>query len=143
MIETGKVIEVKNNNTVRILIARNAACGECGACQVGRDNLKLVITADNNIGAQKDDNVILELNTENFLLASVIFYGVPLLALIFAIAIPYYVLRNLNLSSNFVQITSSLFGLLLLTVSYILIKSKESSFKNMSRFKSKMIKIIK
>lgn len=143
MIETGKVIEVKNNNTVRILISRNAACGECGACQVGRDNLKLVITADNNIGAKKDDNVILELNTENFLLASVIFYGVPLLALILGIAIPYYVLRNLNLSSNFVQITSSLFGLLLLTVSYILIKSKESSFKNMSRFKSKMIKIIK
>ena len=143
MIETGKVIEVKNNNTVRILISRNAACGECGACQVGRHNLKLVITADNNIGAKKDDNVILELNTENFLLASVIFYGVPLLALILGIAIPYYVLRNLNLSSNFVQITSSLFGLLLLTVSYILIKSKESSFKNMSRFKSKMIKIIK
>ncbi len=142
MIETGKVIEV-GKNTVRILIARNTACGECGACQVGRDNLNLIITADNNIGAQKNDNVLLELNTENFLLASVIFYGIPLFALIAGIALPYYILRHLGYSNNFVQVIASITGLLLLAVSYILIKSKESSFRNMGRFKSKMIKIIK
>lgn len=141
MIETGRVIEVRKN-TVRILVARNAACGECGACQVGRDNLNLVITADNNLGAQKNDNVLLELNTENFLLASVIFYGIPLFALIAGIAIPYYILGHLGYSNNFVQIIASVSGLLLLSISYILIKSKEPSFKNMGRFKSKMIKII-
>ncbi|NLN48134.1 MAG: SoxR reducing system RseC family protein [Clostridiales bacterium] len=141
MIETGRVVEVRKN-TVRILVARNAACGECGACQVGRDNLNLIITADNDLGAKKNDNVLIELNTENFLLASAIFYGIPLFALIAGIAIPYYALRHFGYSNNSVQLIASVSGLLLLAVSYILIKSKESDFRNMGRFKSKMIKII-
>jgi len=84
MIEIGKLIEAKNDNKARILIARNAACCECGACQVGRDKLKLQITAEKNIVAPKDDNVILKLDTGKFLLVSIIFYGVTLLALILA-----------------------------------------------------------
>ena len=69
MLETGKVIDVQNN-TVRVLITRHTACGDCGACQVGRDNLNMVITVENNVKAKKGDCVLIELSTENFLFAS-------------------------------------------------------------------------
>lgn len=141
MLETGKVIDVQNN-TVRVLITRHTACGDCGACQVGRDNLNMVITVENNVKAKKGDCVLIELSTENFLFASFIFYGIPLLALIFGIILSYYSLKILGHANDFVQLIASISGLFFLSISYIIIKKYESKFKKMSRFKSKIVRIV-
>ena len=129
MIEKGRIVEVENDNA-KVIITRHAACGDCGACQIGKDNLNMIIVADNKIGAKKNDQVILELNTENFLFASFIFYGIPLLALLLGISLPYYFLRRAGNTSDSVQLTSSIIGLLSLTITYLLIRKNEKRFKN-------------
>jgi len=141
MIETGKVIDTQNN-AAKILIKRHTACGDCGACQVGKDNLNLIITVENSLKAQKGDLVIIELNTGNFLFASLILYGIPLMTLIFGIIIFYYILEYFGYQKNYVQLIPSIAGLLLMSISYIIIKKNESKFQNMNRFKSEMIEII-
>ncbi len=141
MIEKGRIVEVENDNA-KVIITRHAACGDCGACQIGKDNLNMIIVADNKIGAKKNDQVILELNTENFLFASFIFYGIPLLALLLGISLPYYFLRRAGNTSDSVQLTSSIIGLLSLTITYLLIRRNEKRFKNMKKFKSKIVEII-
>ena len=60
MRETGKVIEV-SGNYAKILIKRGTACGDCGACQVGREKLEMVMTAENVIGADVGDSVEIDL----------------------------------------------------------------------------------
>ncbi|MCK9217728.1 MAG: SoxR reducing system RseC family protein [Firmicutes bacterium] len=141
MIETGKVIDTQNN-TAKVLIKRHTACGDCGACQVGKDNLNLIITVENSLKAQKNDLVIIELNTGSFLFASLILYGIPLLALIFGIIVFYYTLEYLGYQKSYLQLIPSLAGLLLMSISYIMIKKNESKFQSMNRFKSEMIEII-
>lgn len=141
MIETGKVIDT-HDNTAKVLITRHTACGDCGACQVGKDNLNLVITVENNLKAEKNDLVIIELNTGSFLFASLILYGIPLLALILGITVFYFGLEYLGFQKGYIQLIPSIAGLLLMSISYIIIKKNENKFKNMNRFKSKMIELV-
>ena len=141
MLEQGKVIDIQDK-FAKILITRRTACGDCGACQVGKDSLNMIVKLENKIDAKKGDNVLIELNTESFLYASLILYGIPLLALVLGIAAPYYALRTLGLANNLVQLIASISGLVLLLLSYLIIKRQESRFNKMNSFKSKMIRII-
>ncbi len=60
MKEIGKVVKIEEDQAT-ILITRGTACGDCGKCQVGRDKLEMIMTADNNVGAQVGDEVEIEL----------------------------------------------------------------------------------
>lgn len=141
MIETGKVIEVENGNA-KVYVARHAACGDCGSCQIGRDNLNMILTAENKIGAEVGDFVEIELLTENFLFASFILYGIPLIALILGISVGYYSFIALGYQDGTAQLLAALSGIILLALSFLSIKNKESKIKEMKRFKPTLSKIV-
>lgn len=141
MIEVGKVIDIENGNA-KVHVARHAACGDCGACQIGKDNLNMILTAENNVGAKIGDFVQIELLTENFLFASFILYGIPLIALIFGISIGYYIFKTLGYPDGTSQLIAALSGMVLLSLSYLVIKSNESRIKEIKRFKPLLVKIV-
>ncbi len=141
MIEVGKVIDIENGNA-KVYIDRQAACGDCGACQIGRDNLNMIINVENRAGAKIGDFVEIQLNTENFLTASFILYGIPLLGLIFGISIGYYGFKILGYSEKTSQVIAAVLGLLLLSLSYLIIKSNEFKIKEIKKFKPLLVKII-
>lgn len=142
MIEFGKILEVKNG-IAKVLITRHAACGDCGACQVGKENLNLILTAENTVGGNPGDMVEIELKTENFLFASFIMYGIPLLGLIIGLVGGYYGGKALGYNENVSQLVAAVAGLLALSMTYVAIRTKESTIKNLNKFKPVLVRIIK
>ncbi|WP_073026859.1 SoxR reducing system RseC family protein [Lutispora thermophila] len=142
MLEFGKIIEV-DNGIAKVLITRHAACGDCGACQVGRENLNMILTVENTVGGNPGDKVEIELKTENFLFATLIMYGIPLLGLIIGLVGGYYAAKALGYNENLSQMIAAVAGLLVISMSYMAIKMKESAIKNMNKFKPVLIRIVK
>lgn len=139
MKEIGRILEI-NNGMAKILITRHTACGDCGACQVGRDNLNMILTAENIIQGEPGDTVEIELQTENFLYASFIMYGIPLLGLIIGLTGAYYGAKTLNYDDNYAQVLGAVVGLSLLALSYLGIRLKESKIKTMNKFKPVIVR---
>jgi len=138
MRETGKVIEV-TGNYAKILINRGTACGNCGACQVGREKLEMVLTAENNIGAKVGDSVEIDLEAMNLLSAALIAYGIPLLALMAGIVGGYYGFAALGISEGISQALASISGLIAMGVSYTAIKINESKIEKMKKFRPVLV----
>lgn len=140
MREIGKVVKIEDNQAT-ILFVRGTACGECGKCQVGKDKLEMVMTADNDVGAQVGDEVEIELENMNFMTAVTIAYGFPLLALAAGIFGGYYGSLALGIEDNIAQGIGAVLGIASLAVSYIVIKFKDESISKMKKFKPVIIGI--
>lgn len=140
MREIGKVVKIEGNQAM-ILFVRGTACGECGKCQVGKDKLEMIMTADNDVGAQVGDEVEIELENMSFMTAVIIAYGFPLLALMAGIFGGYYGFLALGWKENMAQAIGAVLGLAALAVSYMVIKFKDESIKKMKRFKPVIIGI--
>ncbi|MEA4847721.1 MAG: SoxR reducing system RseC family protein [Clostridiaceae bacterium] len=140
MKEIGKVVKIEEDQAT-ILITRGTACGDCGKCQVGRDKLEMIMTADNNVGAQVGDEVEIELENMNFMTAVMIAYGFPLLALTAGIFGGYYGSLALGQGNDTAQVFGAVLGLAALAVSYVVIKFKDESIRKMKKFKPVIIGI--
>lgn len=101
----------------------------------------MVMVADNNVGAQVDDEVEIELENMNFMTAMLIAYGFPLAALMLGIFGGYYGFLALGLSDNTAQALAAIFGLVALAASYVIIKFKDESIRKMKKFKPVIIGI--
>ena len=64
MKEYGTVTAV-HGRKAQVTIARSAMCGDCGACQVGRENLTMEASAENQAGAKPGDEVAVEMEFTN------------------------------------------------------------------------------
>ena len=101
----------------------------------------MVMTADNNVGAQVGDEVEIELENMNFMTAMLIAYGFPLVALMIGIFGGYYGLLALGLSDNMAQALGSILGIVALAASYAVIKYKDESIKKMKKLKPVIVGI--
>lgn len=68
-------------------IRQRSACAQCGQCELAHETKDLVISAINQAGAKKDDLVRLEMGQGNIVSASLIAYGLPLVALFLGVAL--------------------------------------------------------
>ncbi|NLM44318.1 MAG: SoxR reducing system RseC family protein [Clostridiales bacterium] len=141
MKEVGKILEI-NDGMAKVLIVRHTACGNCGACQVGKENLNMILTAENTVGGKPGDMVEIELKTENFLFASLIMYGIPLAGLIIGLLGGYYGGKAIGYNENISQIIAAITGILFMSIGYIGIKLGDSKLKNMSKFKPVLIRLV-
>lgn len=81
MKETGKVIEVKSDIAL-VELARTKACKACKACLGSSNADKMLTEARNLVSASVGDEVYLEVESRNVLLASMIVYIIPLFSMI-------------------------------------------------------------
>jgi len=77
--EEGTVVAV-HGRTAEVLLRRSRLCDGCGSCCVMVDSETMLAEADNPVGAEKGDRVIVDLPAAKSIRAALILYGVPLLA---------------------------------------------------------------
>ncbi|MFZ5351389.1 MAG: SoxR reducing system RseC family protein [Bacillota bacterium] len=142
MIEYGRVVAI-HEGKADIIVNRHSACGDCGACHVGKNQMEMRLTADNNIGAEVGDQVEINLETVDFLSAVLIMYGLPLIALMLGIFTGYYTLLATGFSQTAAQGSGALLGLVLMAVCFYIIKLKESAIKGMKKYRPVIISIKK
>ncbi len=134
MKEYGTVTAV-HGRKAQVTIARSAMCGDCGACQVGRENLTMEASAENQAGAKPGDEVAVEMEFTNVMKATGIAYGIPLVMMLIGGALGWIFGPGLG----FDQVLASFWtGILFIAVSYIFIKKK----KKRGAFKSKYNPVI-
>lgn len=116
MAEKGQVIELKNNLAI-VKMSRTEACAKCGACKSGSIENEMMIEAKNLCEADMGDWVEIDLQSQDFLKAIAIMYGIPLITLMLGFVLGYICFSNEFISFNL--------GLLFMVLSYLWIKQKE------------------
>jgi sigma-E factor negative regulatory protein RseC len=141
MKQTGLVVEVVEDKA-KIRMQRHTACGDCGACQASESQLKLTIEVENNVGAREGDFVEVDLETLDFLSATIIVYLYPLIAMIVGILGGFYGVTALGFSYNAAQGIAAVLGILAPALTYLVIKLNEDKFKGMKKYKPMITSII-
>ncbi len=116
MREIGTVASIEGKKA-KVIIERSAMCGDCGACQVGKDKLTMETTVLNTAKANEGDRVEVEMTFKNVMKASMIAYGIPLACFIIGA-----VLASLLTGEVENPIPSFISGLALMVISFIVIK---------------------
>lgn len=113
--EIAKVTNV-NNNTITATLVRSSACGDCHACSVGMSGdgkeKNLEITAVNECDAKVGDNVNVELSNKALISATLIMYGIPLVAMVLGMLI----------GSRYSDVFAFILGILFVVITFIGIK---------------------
>jgi len=121
--EVGQVIDVKQNIAI-ISMTRNEACQQCGACSHGHRSEEMILEAKNLCNAKVGDKVVIDLSSSDFLKATFIMYGLPLILLFTGFIIGYYGSYKLGYTS-LQEPMGVLFGFLFMTFSYFWIRANE------------------
>ncbi len=132
MYEKGTVAEVANGQA-KVIFARTSACKNCGACiKAGPE--EMLVTVENTLNAEVGDTVAVSMNSSSFMGATLIMYGVPLLALLFGLFIPI-----LLGASDWV---AALSGIACAVMAYGVISAFEPKFKKSPKFGHRMDHIV-
>lgn len=142
MDQTGKVMEVYKNNKAKILMRKHSACGDCGACQHGKENMDINIIALNEIDAKVGEFVEVNMETQNVLSAAFIAYVIPLIVLIIGVAGGSFLLGKIGFNGN-IEIYSIFIGLFGMAITFIMIKLYENQLNNDKRYMPSISRIIK
>lgn len=126
MVEQGVIADVKNGKLI-VNIERHAACGSCKACSMG-EGKTMRIEFENTIGAEKGDEVKIELDDSLILKGAILFYFVPLLGLILGIFA----------GRIFYEAASALFGISTMLITFMAVRRYDAA--NRERFKPKISK---
>ena len=130
MRQTGKVIELKGKKAV-VRFVRSDACGHCNACfRLGSNEADIEI--DNTLKAKLDDVVGIEMHGKSVLKASLLLYGLPLVAL----------LVGAFIGSFKGDLYSALAGLLFVAGAFFILRAFEPKFSRMTEFKPRMVEIM-
>jgi sigma-E factor negative regulatory protein RseC len=124
------VVDTIQGKHAKVIIQRNAACGDCGACHIGTENMTMEADALNLINAKKGDSVEVELAFVNVFKAAVILYGIPLLMFIFGSVLGFFISGTIGFESNS-PIVAFIIGFVLMGIAYGIIKyfDKKGTFK--------------
>lgn len=138
MTETGQVIRVDGDKVV-LQMVRNAACGSCNACSMAAESKNLELSALNLCAAKAGDLVEIRLETDSFLSAVAIAYGIPLLCLLAGMIAGYLVAGKIAPAQ--VEGISIIGGLTAMVISFLLIRSQEKKFKK-EKYIPKAVKVL-
>lgn len=141
MKQTGLVIELVGDKA-KIRMQRHTACGDCGACQVGPNQLKLILEAENTVGAKPGDLVEVDMETLDFFSAAIVIYLYPLIALIAGIFGGYYGVLALGFSNNAAQGIGAILGIISAALVYVIIRLNEKKLQGMKKYKPIISSII-
>ena len=147
MNRNGVVTDIKGERAV-VQLLRHTACGECGACQLGDDSKQIRIECANDVGAQIGEFVEIDLESPNVLGAAFIMYMVPLAALLagvlgssllFGLLVKSGVISGA--AAGYKELVGAGAGVVLMTLTYFIIKGKEDKFSDSQKYLSRITKV--
>ncbi|WP_162523455.1 SoxR reducing system RseC family protein [Calorimonas adulescens] len=140
MLERARVVKT-NGNIAKIVVVRSEMCGSCHACPVSRGE-DFFLDVYNEAGAKEGDEVEVEMENNGFLSASLILYGIPLVAFFVGIFVGYFISPYLGFDKPN-EIIGAVFGFTFTIISYVVIRFFEPRFKEGSRFKPIIKHVVK
>lgn len=140
MRETGYVVSVQKE-MAKVQIQRHAACGDCGACQIGQEKMTMEALVENLISAKIGDRVEIETETVNILKASFIIYAFPLISFIVGTVLGYQIAISMGYDhpANFIAFGS---GILFTILSYLVVKFNEKRFVKDKSYRPTILRVI-
>ena len=126
MAEICEVIDF-NDNKVVVRLERKEACAKCRACTAGMKSSDMLISAENLCSAEIGDHVEIALEETDFVKAVLIMYGFPFVMFLAGVFGGYY--SCLHFGIRGAEYIGFILGLVLVAVSYGIIRSQESRWK--------------
>jgi sigma-E factor negative regulatory protein RseC len=117
MKEIGRVIE-KNGNKLIIELSPSSYCSSCKLCQRGNED-NFILEVLDKCSAKPGDFVSIEISKSSYYKATILIYIVPLIFFILGTIIGYIIGNYFKKDS---QILGFVFGLLFLSLSYLVIR---------------------
>lgn len=134
MEQLGKIVEIVDQNTAKVIMMRHTSCKNCGACHIG-SKPDIIVAAENDANAKLGNLVEVTMRTQNVLNAAFIMYVIPLFILLAGIFIGTQLFTFDN-----GEIYAILLGFVLLAISYFVIRQNEDRF--VKKYKAVITKII-
>lgn len=141
MNQKGYIVEIVDEKTVKLKMQQHSACASCGKCASSTDKKDIIVEADNNIGARVGDYVEVNMDSMNVIKAASIVYVIPLVVLLGGTIIPYSILISMNIDLN-IELISGIIGMVLTVITYLIIKSKDSKFRESRAYIPIITKIV-
>ncbi len=141
MEQQGYIIEIIDKKTAKLKMQRHSACASCGKCTTTSEKKDIVAEVDNSIGAKVGDRVSVNMESMNVLKAAAIVYILPLIGLLIGTIATYYTLQVFG-NVNSVEMISGIVGLLLMLISFLILKKNDSKFRNSREYIPIVTKII-
>lgn len=140
MISTAGIVSEVDGSKAFVKISRNTACENCGACHFDETTLNLQVTAINEAGAKVGDRVELSMDNVNYFTASLFLYGLPLFTLLIGIFFGLIFYPKWGVEPN--DIYAILTGLLLMTITFIILRMFKDKFADNKNYMSIITRVI-
>lgn len=144
MNQQGYIIEIVDNKTAKLKMQRHSACASCGKCQtLSSESKEILVEVDNSIGAKQGDHVEVNMENMNVLKATALAYAVPLIFLLVGTIVSYFMLDMIiSTQGIIVELISGIIGIMLMLLSYVILKKNDSKFRDSRKFIPVITKII-
>lgn len=144
MNQQGYIIEIVDDKTAKLKMQRHSACASCGKCQtLSSESKEILVEVDNSIGAKPGDHVEVNMENMNVLKATALAYAVPLIFLLVGTIVSYFMLDMIiSTQGIIVELISGIIGIMLMLLSYVILKKNDSKFRDSRKFIPVITKII-
>lgn len=132
MEEEGRVIKIEGD-LAQVEIEKKSTCRACGLCSMRGKNT-MIAEAENTIGAKVGERVRIEILSSVILKGALLFYILPLVALILGMALGIKITKH--------QTGGLILGISFFTLSYILTWLYNKKRKTQNLYRSKITRII-
>lgn len=124
-------VESIEKDRVFVKVIREEACAHCQVCTTGiNEGKECLIEVVNQCGAGVGDVVDIDIQTNYFLQATAIMYGIPLIAMVLGIVVSLGITSKLGLPNA--EVISAVIGIILTGTVYLLINLREKKNKNIA-----------
>ena len=121
-------VSIANEDTARVIIRRESACGDsCASCGGGcNDSKSIILELENTLKAEVGDYVIVESKSSTILKSAFVAYIMPLMLMIVGVLIGMSVFEGLGYA-NF-EALGFLVGMVFLAISYFILKYVDNRY---------------
>jgi sigma-E factor negative regulatory protein RseC len=136
----GQITEIRGDRAT-IALRKHAACGDCGACQIGEENMEMTTEAINDIQAPVGAFVEIDMADQDVLKAAFIVYLLPLMVMLSGIAVTFFLVNSFapQLNPEILGISVGVIGMIL---TYLVIRLVEDKTKVTDKYMAHVVKRI-
>ncbi|MCY6355762.1 SoxR reducing system RseC family protein [Clostridium sp. ZS2-4] len=141
MTEIGYIDSIQGE-CASVVFQRKSACGgNCGSCKGGCESASHVTEIQNTIGANKGDRVRVSIEEKTFNKMVLLVYVFPLVMMVLGIGIGTVVFKGAGYANY--EMFSFLLGMMLLTVSYLILNVLSRKNEKNKKQLLRMVEIIR
>jgi sigma-E factor negative regulatory protein RseC len=133
----GQIVGLDHDMAI-VALRKHTACGDCGACQLGEENMETTVNVLNPIQAQTGDFVEIDMADADVLKAAFLVYIIPLIALLSGIGFTQLFLKIIGIAQT--EILGVIVGFLSMALAFFVIRKKDDALKGQKRYVSTITK---